>query len=334
MPKPPDKAKDVGPLDGARLVRSGFARRPEDDLAFAIGYPHHCVLVGDVAGDDDAALSAAISQEWLPRISRALAPRVARVFGLAPIGPEPVASARQQAMAAPLHAAEARKILAKRARGSSSGKDSQLGFLLEALVGPEVVVGAVIEAIERFEAKELARWNGGAIQLLRWGVGFALLRCPATVGAAFRARLEVVYARAVAAAKPDQSAQLRDMLDVVLHGAAGAERSGHRYQGPVSPYDLLFADDDPAYVVAQVQRHPIESLWRPWARLAFLGGEPVVAHYAGHWRKIRNGEDVRAFVRDFGKIDSPAVTRAIREIATTTSPAAADAAAWLRALEP
>ena len=225
----------------------------------------------------------------------------------------------------------ARAVLATRVKSLISPEDQPLVAKLEAQVGPEVIVDALVEALERLKDEDFQRWNRAAIQLVRWGVGFALLRCPAPVGVAQRKRLEATYVRAKAARKQDQPGQVEQMLDVVLHGAAGAERSGQRYEGSVQPFDLLFVHDDPAYVLAQVQRHRFEPLWRPWARLAFLGGEPVVKHYASHWRKIRDAADVRAFVRDFGKIRSPSVGRAIREIAATpASPAAEDAAAWLR----
>ena len=278
MPQRSRKAKDPGPLDGARFVRPGFARAPEHELAFALGYPHVPVEAG----------------------------------------------------APPVRPAAARKLLKQRARELTGPGLDVLARELEAHVGAVVIAETLVEILEGYGDRDFHAWNRGLIQLVRWGLGFALLRCPAAIAAALRARLEVVCDRAIAARRPDKPRQVEQILDVVLHGAAGARRSGHRYEGAVQAFDLLHVHDDPAFVLDQVRRERFEPLWRPWARLAFLGGEPVVRHYARHWRKIRDGVDVRAFVRDFGRIRSPAVTRAIREIAATpASPAAADATAWL-----
>jgi hypothetical protein len=217
VPQRPGKAKDTGVLDGARFVRPGFGWTPDDDLAFALGYPHHHSFEGE---------------------------------------------------ATPMEAEEARKLLAKRVNSLISPEDKPLVATLEAQVGPEVVVGAIVEALERYEDKAFRIWNRAAIQLVRWGVGFALLRCPVAVGAALRRRLEAVYRRAKAARTKDQPRQIEQMLDVVLHGAAGAERSGQRHEGAVQAFDLLFVHDDPAYVLDQVRRHTFDPLWTPWARLS------------------------------------------------------------------
>ncbi len=258
-------------------MRPGFARTPELDLAFALGYPHL---------------------------------------------PEPAST--------PLGAAGAKKVLEQHARALVAPGLDRLVLELEAQVGADVVATTLVEIYERFREPDFHSWNRGVIQLTRWGLGLALLRTRASVGAALRARLEEVYARAVAARRDDRSRQVEQILDVVLHGAAGARRSGHRYEGVVQELDLLHVHDDAEFVHDQVRRQKFEPLWGAWARLAFLGGAPVIRHYARHWRKIRNGVDVRRFVRDFGRVRSPAVTKAIREIAATVdSPAAADATAWI-----
>ena len=324
---------------GEQYVRAGFGWTPEDDLAFALGYPHQVTVLDEgPPASDDRALEA-LNGPAFRAVGRDLAPRLARLLARSAIGPQPLAECGP----GPMKPAEARKLVRTRIRrgGVIDGRDKRLALLLEALFGAELVLEAITEALESQTDDQLAKWN-------RPGAGFAevagfiLLRCEAVAAIAFRDRLEAVLVRAAAPAADPKRAekgattQLAGILDRILHGGAAAERqresSGSAWQGAISPWDLLHVVDDPALVAAEVQKHRFDSLWIPFSRLAFLGGEPVVSHYCENWRKARDADDVLRFVTDFGRIRSDAVVAAMKEIAAAKGwPPAAAAAAWLDA---
>ena len=65
------------------------------------------------------------------------------------------------------------------------------------------------------------------------------------------------------------------------------------------------------------------------ARLAFLGGEKLVAFYTQNWRKIRNARDLLRAMDHFGRIRSKHVVKMMREIAERSTAAKHVAEQWL-----
>jgi hypothetical protein len=180
-------------------------------------------------------------------------------------------------------------------------------FLLEAMFGPELVAEAITATLET--RNPMPRFAAYSVFVL----GFVLLRVPADLGHSLRARLEAVFARLCPTREPgprdrEETHSPMRSLDLVLHGGAAARRSlmsiGHG--ATVDVQGLQHLVDDAAFVrqiVAQEQMPLKAMFWWPDARLVFLGGPAVTAHYLPWVSKIR--PTCLDFVMDsFAPIDS------------------------------
>ncbi len=322
---------------GAKSVKPGFAYSPEQDLAFALGWPHMRHLV-EGGADDDASLVEAARAIAAPTRTAKIAPRLARLlaFGIYPDGKGGVLlehEGKKVAPAGPMSEDEARRIVSARMKKKNlQVTENDLVLLLEALVGPEPLTDAIVATLEGFGDDELRKRNDAG-RFYAYYVGFGLLRVRAKVAEKQRARLEAVFARGAKEGPTDlPSRSLIQMLDVALHGAAGATRSGDRVGDAIDPYDLLHVTDDPALVRTNVEKQPVDESFTMDARLVFLGGDEVIDVYAKRWSKIKDADEQREIVRTFGEIRSPRVVKLMSALAAT-SKAKKQAAAWLAAHE-
>ena len=145
---------------------------------------------------------------------------------------------------------------------------------------------------------KLDTYGGGVISALY----FVLLRSPPVTRDALVVRLEALFRR-ISAVYPDGSSRPLKGLDVILHGHAGVERSGYRSSDGDIFQDLIYADDDPAYVekraLAVVARLKPADRARYDLRIAFLGGANVVEAMKSETKRFYSGyrKDITAFLQ-------------------------------------
>jgi hypothetical protein len=141
------------------------------------------------------------------------------------------------------------------------------------------------------------------------------LRLPPSLADKLRSRLAVVFDRRVKALptkelgprKGERGSLLR-ALDVVLHGRAGAERSGERNEDVIEPADLVHVTADREFV-RQIACQCVS----PDSRLVFLGGEPVLEHLLDVFVRLRGLH--HALLDGFAEVASPKAVRLIQRIA-------------------
>lgn len=297
---------------GARSLRRGFTRSEALDRAFALGWPHLRVV-----GDDPLA-------DALPKGGTRWCYSVAE--GLAEVRPKLAAAGLTKAesgLASADALAFARHVVSF---GCLRGFDETHFFLLEGVVGAEVLAEAMVVAVEEISRNEWKRAHRDALSPYYW-LGFALLRTEANAAEALRARLAAVHAK-----NGDEGGPLTAAIDLVIHGATGARRSAPRCFGEgdasIQSRFALFVDDDPAFVTAVTRSAGY--VRAVGARLAFLGDatalEPVVARYYA----VGTAAEQAYFLETVGQIEGEAMVTATRE-AVRSSKVKDAAAAWLEA---
>jgi hypothetical protein len=313
---------------GARYIKPGFARAPEDDLLFALGWPHVRYLIEDHPDDlltDPAAIEKAVFRAQVGLdVPRAIALRRIRAFASFANGPD--GKLRQGAVKAmqnrdPFTEAEAKTFVLEHLAGRALGtKQLEIAFLLEAFAGPDAIAEAITEA---FETATDAQLIDHAVDKSIWAfaLGFLLLRASAPLSVALRARLETVMARCP---KDNvKSHSIANVLDEVLHQMNASLRSDHTDQSL-----LHCVDASPEVIRAQ-----LHASIRPWggcvyARMVFLGGDEVIEYYKKHCDKVKDAADQKAIVAQFGRIASPKI-RELIELMSEKSKAETEARAWL-----
>src|SRR5262249_29507378 len=146
-------------------------------------------------------------------------------------------------------------------------------------------------------------------------VGFVLLRLPSALAEKLRTRLAAIFDRRVKALrnkelgprKGERGSLLR-ALDVVLHGRAGAERSGARNDDAIQPAHLLHVIGDESFVREAACRRVSAD-----ARLVFLGGEPVLDHMLESFVRLRGLH--AALIEEFAEVASPKAIELLQRIA-------------------
>lgn len=151
--------------------------------------------------------------------------------------------------------------------------------IIEALFGAGATAAAFVDALDAATVDDLC---GGKYENYGYAtvyqLGWLLWRVPATERDAHRARLAGVLDRLRAA---DKMWRLGRALDVILGGRAGVERHGRGFRGQLFLDELVWADDDPAWVASMVASR-LQTL-RPAERevfdiqLAVVGGPRVLA---------------------------------------------------------
>jgi hypothetical protein len=334
LPPPAPRSPGAGPVRstqalvhgraavGARLIRPGFALTPEADLAFAVGFPHLEYIVDDHPDDVRAEMIAYERRSYRLGWPRNIAIRWCRITASkgchrTPQGATELDGAGKKALknSAPLSADEIAVTLKAMFSDTSSYEDLRnLVRLFEAFAGPELVAAAIVDALEK---SGNAIWNHQDHDRAHvvHHVGFLLLRLPASTAGKLRGRLATVFDRRVKALpqkelgprKGERGSLLR-ALDVVLHGRAGAERSGERSEDAIQPGDLLHVTDDAAFVCEAACRVVSAD-----ARLVFLGGEPVLDHVLDGFVRLRGAH--HALLDGFAEVASPKATKLIERIA-------------------
>lgn len=316
--------------------------RREDDELLALGYPHLRQLIDGHKGDQKpaaAALMAANQPALIPKRYRIGWPReVAQRFVRAArskafqdwTNSEPTPAAFFETGGA-VSAPEARELLAAcmEVPGCTfQRKHEDLYYLLEAMVGTEVVVDAILGALEAFrpgkwtkEAGGPDRKTAGAIVVL----GFLVLRLTPAAREKALARLKAISAAARSAVGkgPEENWELTGALGMVLDGSKASKCQG------TGPYDYLdwhlFADDD-----LDKLRQVIAAKASVYAaldvRFVYLAG-PEVLRTLGKHRPLK--DQVLGFLEDVGMVRDEAVLDLVLEYVGKPS-AKGVPLAWLR----
>lgn len=281
---------------GAKKLQPGFATTPEGDLAFALGFPHVEYIVDNHPDDARAEMIAYERRSYRLGWPRHVAIRWCRItaskgFKRTPQGATELDGAGKKALknGAPLTADEAALTLKSMFSDTSSYDDlGDLVRLFEAFLGPELVATSIVDALEKSGNAVWNHQDHDRAQALRH-VGFLLLRLPTKQADSLRNRLETVFDRRVKTLptkelgprKGERGSLLR-ALDLVLHGRAGAERSGERTEDAIEPADLVHIHDDAEFVREAAKLRVCAD-----PRLAFLGGDAVLEHWLEVFLRLR-----------------------------------------------
>ena len=315
---------------------------PADDVLLARGYPHLARLV-DGHADDRKPAAAALKVVNRPASIHARYridwPRkVAEHFVRAARSKEFQAWTNMEVPAAavaqggPVLADEARELLHRTVATPGCtflARYESLVYVLEAMVGTEVVVEAILEALE---ALPDARWlvetsgpdrKGGGMAFV---LGFLFLRVAPERAADQRDRLRRLYERvrvAIAAVGKSESWELTNGVEMVCEGS-----KARKCQSP-GPYTYLdryiFADDD-----LDLLRRVLGSKDTVYSTLDVrfvyhLGPEALTL-----MKKAPMAAYVPAFLTDIGMIRAPEVLDKMVELFDKSS-AKGIPAQWLRA---
>ncbi|HEX7839285.1 MAG TPA: hypothetical protein VF469_17525, partial [Kofleriaceae bacterium] len=307
---------------GARFVQPGFALTPEADLAFALGFPHLEYIVDDHPDDARAEMIAYERRGYRLGWPRNVAIRWCRITASkgcrrTPQGATELDTAGKKALknSAPLTAEEVAMTLKAMFSDTSSYEDlRELVWLFEAFVGPELVATAIVDALEKSGNHVWNHQDHDRARVMHH-VGFLLLRLLPALADKLRARLAAIFDRRVKALttkelgprKGERGSLLR-ALDVVLHGRAGAERSGERNEDVIEPGDLVHVTGD-AEFVREVACQQVS----PDPRLVFLGGEPVLDHLLERFARLRGMHS--AVLDGFADVASPRAVQLLQRIA-------------------
>lgn len=307
---------------GARFVKPGFAITPQADLAFALGFPHLEYIVDDHPDDARAEMIAYERRSYRLGWPRSVATRWCRITASkgcrrTPQGATELDSAGKKALKnnAALSPDEAAAALKAIFSETASYDDlRELVRLFEAFFGPELVATAIVDALDR---SGNAIWNHQDHDraLVVHHVGFLLLRLPPGIADRLRGRLAAMFERRVKALpgkelgpRRGERGSLLRALDIVLHGRAGAERSGERSEDIIEPGDLVHVTGDEAFVRAAACLRV-----SPDPRLVFLGGDPVLDHLLEGFVRLRGLH--QALLDGFAEVASPRAVQLVQRIA-------------------
>jgi len=310
---------------GAKYVKAGISDSPETDLWLALGWPRMRFLVdGHPDGQltDLAVLKEKIFDSYDDGVPTELASR--RIRTLTAFMCDSDGSWRDGALKAlkddspftPESAATfIRENLASKAE--SMGLNNDVYALLEALVGPDVVLGAIVDALEEAPLKRLENDDRKLRWMVRW-LSRLLLRVHVDRAPKLRARLSTL-------SRSLSEGRLADDFDQALHGPKSQQKTS-------SLVDISLWNDVPAATVIKA----VEGLqltrysFSPEPRLVLLAGEPIVAFYRKKWNLLHEASDQRALVACFGRLRVPGIAALMTELAAK-SKAKKQAQAWLDA---
>ena len=331
-PPPPPGAEPVRTTEalahgkaayGARFVKPGFATTPGADLAFALGFPHLEYIVDDHPDDARAEIIAYERRSYRLGWPRSVAIRWCRITASkgcrrTPQGATELDTTGKKALknSAPLSGDEVALTLKSIFSDTSSYEDLRdLVRLFEAFVGPELVASSIVDALEK-SSNNVWNHQDHDRALVMHHIGFLLLRLPPGLADKLRSRLAAIFDRRVKALptkelgprKGERGSLLR-ALDLVLHGRAGAERSGERNEDVIEPGDLVHVTGDADFVrEAACQR------MSPDPRLVFLGGEAVLDHLLDGFARMRGLH--HALLDGFAEVASPKAIQLLQRIAS------------------
>lgn len=284
---------------GRGFLQPGFAYAPEQDLLFALGWPHLRWLrddhPDDVAPTEATLMRISSEHGWYGLVwPRGLATRFVRGYARSSVNAcnlNPTHALPVLADATPIRASEGPRLLAqlfgnRRYRGGAPAE--HFVFLLEAMHGPDLVLGWALTAFEQAAAATEPLDRDEEACTLATTMGLLMLRVPPAAAAAARARIEALLATA-----PTQP--LREHLRAAIGGAPGAQAMG------LQPSFYLNVTDDPAAVAAaaKVGKHITSG------RLIFLGGADVVRAILPHWRRVESEHETVALARWLAEVQLP-----------------------------
>ena len=266
---------------GAKYVKEGFGLTPDDDLAWALGWPHAITLVED-DDDSDAALQAVISDLGNRSVSSALAPRLARLL-MNGIYSDPAGKGvyltyqgKDFAARGPLTADEVRTTLTEQLKGHmKSHGHSVIPLLLEALIGPAALADVLVDAMIALDDKQLIAHDHDKADLADH-VPFLLLRVEPADAKKLRERI----------ARRLKSVDTNDVnyTSVVraLGFAVDPKTAPRASETEAHDAMLLVIADDPELVVRAVTESYSEKDRSAdmFARYLFTGGAPILALYS------------------------------------------------------
>lgn len=316
---------------GARHVRPGFCFAPADDLAFALGFPHFVRLATGHPDDADSLATAesilcndspylrmTYPRDTARRLARAL--MVVHAIDRDPEEWRPTGEARIALTSPlPLTEDEARELVVGAfAAPVAPDAGSVAVLLLEAFVGPDAIVEAAIEGIER-GPRDAPRLAHPARVNMRDAIMMASLRLP-----------EAAHERAI---RQLRKAFVR--LGAADRAACGLEPiHGHHAKDPLIAlrgHGRPVVEAAPERIVEARLAHAGPWSEVPDPRLVFLGGDEVYRAELACWSQYssRPLEEIHPLIIErFGPIRSPLTTELMTDMAARSA-APEEARAWL-----
>jgi hypothetical protein len=236
--------------------------RQEDDEALARGYPHLIELTDEPldakkaqklaakAAHDDRLATTKLRVRF-PRAASSHFVRGARAKEFQSWtrtgGPAPESAFADGSAVSPDEAHELVALSVKVAGCSSNPNHRAFYYVLEALVGTEIVAAAILDALEAMPDKRLTHEPGGPDRKTAFAVcalGMMLVRVPAGARAAQTKRLRALLGRAHAASNKAKSTgwEIVGALERVLDGWGApslAQADGYKYAS-----EYVFATND------------------------------------------------------------------------------------------
>jgi hypothetical protein len=327
-----DIAKDPrwGGAAGLARVRPGFCTSPDYDALFALGWPHiRFVMDGHREDEDPPGHALRILAMADPPLRfawpRTVAQGVVRAWGLPSIfelapGFQEFRREAEEAVwkPGPITPAEASDLLSCRLNqdipGVSDRGIESFVLLLEALVGADVVGGAILDVLEALPVDTLlSEWS--LPPHVTFHLGFLMLRVPQAQHDAWIVRMKALL-ESCFEARPSlrrhgfrgAGASHARSLHLVLNGGAAAENSTDR----ALRWYVHVADDS---VLVRMRVAVNRLSYEPDARLVFLGGMDVLERYARDWPKLGTTDAQRWFFEQVAPIAAPEMYPLMLEMA-------------------
>jgi hypothetical protein len=284
---------------GLDAVRSGVGWTELEDRALATGYP--IVRFLDPSSDVDVEAAVVGVQKAYPSYGivwpSRVAARLLRAWGVR--RGTPVSTSHED-----LTEEEARAFVAKTVVNGAGGaydQNEDALLLLEAFVGPAIVVDAAVSALEVLDEQ-----GWGYLSHLSYAtivpLGVMLERLPASTVATLRQRMAALYERHAAATDSFATRALR----LVLEGATALDEAGHRLaDGRLNPRFCITVTAPSA--LAPIVASDDDLQGRHEARLAYLAGEAGVHAYAMNWTRAKKPAAQARLVETLGVLRHDAV---------------------------
>jgi hypothetical protein len=337
---------------GARCLKSGFGFDAQQDLEWALGWPHVKRLVEGHPDDKDPVKNWVKTPRYSMDFPREIASCFVRFFKFAPSTGDEVnqwmARAKEHLETrGPITESEAREVVRLQLANDKNAwwldNFPEALMLMEAFVGPGPVAEALVESLEAVPPDVLLKQsNANRCQCASF-LGFLFLRIPDALSAILQKRTRRVFDDAVRSlpgglvvrdADGEQDSLLYRTLDLVLNGKQGVLRSGtNAAKDQIYPRDLLFVQDDAAFVLERLHKVAKNDPWEPLARLVFLGGHGVLDLEAEWWPKyVEPDKDTaqKSLVSHYGHIRDDKILPIFLAM-SQTSKARREASGWFAA---
>ncbi|MBX3229746.1 MAG: hypothetical protein KIT84_05380 [Labilithrix sp.] len=290
-----------------------FAIDPKSEELFQRGWPELRTLVDDHPHlKDPAKWSQKAFHSYAADIyhvawPREVAHRFVRIMGMPrkelPLAERLAAIAEQAKVAGPVTEAEARSVLARIVHPESRHPENNvknLLFLLEAMVGGDVVFDAALSVYEELSDAQLEHDNlHDPLYVADW-LGFVLRRLDRAAQEAGRARVAALLGRW------GKHSVWRELTRVI--GGAPAVLATKSPRAAGIWLHTLHHVDDAKFIVENAHRDNVGSFD---IQLAFRGGEPVLEWYAKRLPKLPK-ERLAGFVEELALVASPKAVEMLR----------------------